>query len=116
MQQLQSFSHYRSIQDVYTCDIAAWSIEACNQAKRHRVSARGKYDRNCVGRRLGSKRSLSTNHDDYGNLAADEIDRQRRKAIVLVLRAAIFDRHVVSLNIADFREASPDGVHAAGVT
>ena len=59
---------------------------------------------------------LRHNDDDYGNLARDEVGCQRRKAIVLVLRATIFDRHVLSLNIADFRETPPDGVHAVSVS
>jgi hypothetical protein len=49
-------------------------------------------------------------------LAVDEIACQRRKLIVLVLRPAIFDRHVLSLNIADLSETSPDTFHALGIS
>src|SRR5258705_6660520 len=35
---------------------------------------------------------------------------------MLVLRPTIFDRHVWSLNIADFRETAPDGVHTANIS
>src|SRR5262249_12573025 len=58
----------------------------------------------------------STNHDDHGDLAANEVDCQRRKTIELVLRPAIFDRHVLSLNVADFRETPPDGVYAVSIS
>jgi hypothetical protein len=82
----------------------------------HRVGAHAEHDRNRAGRGLGSKRSRGGNRDDHGNLAADEVDCQPRKAVVLVLRSAIFDRHVLSLDIADFRETAPDGVHAASIS
>jgi hypothetical protein len=34
----------------------------------------------------------------------------------LVLRPAIFDHYVLSINITDFRETPPDGVHAASIS
>src|SRR5262249_9175220 len=93
-----------------------WSIEAGNYAKLHWITAHGEHDRNRVGGRLGSKRWCDTNHDDHANLAADEIDCERRKVPVLVLRPAIFNRHVLPLNIADFRETPPNGLQAVGST
>src|SRR6185436_4957297 len=57
-----------------------------------------------------------TNHDDRSNPAVNEVSGQLRKAIVLVLRPAIFDRCVLSLNIADLRKTLPDGVHAARIS
>src|SRR5262245_21536988 len=116
VQQLQSFSHDCSIEHVYACDIAARPIEASHQAKLHWVSTYGEHDRKRIGRRLGSKRSWSTNHYDHRDLAINEVNCQRWKAIELVLRPAIFDRYVLSLNITDFREAPPDGVYAAGIS
>src|SRR5262249_2471043 len=98
------------------CDVADWSIEAGNYAKLHRVTAHGEHNRNRVGGRLGGKRWCDTNHDDHANLAADEIDCERRKVPLLVLRPAIFNRHVLPLNIADFREPPPNGIHAVGIS
>src|SRR5271169_2520504 len=42
---------------------------------------------------------------DHGYAAADEIGRQRRQPIELVLRPAVFDRHVLTLDIAGFLQA-----------
>jgi PAS domain S-box-containing protein len=97
-------------------EIAARSIETRNQAQLHRVTASGEHDRNRTGRRLGSERWWGANRDDHGNPAADKIDCQCRKAIVLVLRPAIFDRQILSLNIADFRETPPDCVRATSIS
>ena len=40
---------------------------------------------------------------------------ERRKVPALVLRSAIFNRQVLPLNVADFRETPPNGIHAVGV-
>ena len=42
-------------------------------------------------------------------LGGDEVGRQRRQSIVLALRPTIFDRHVLSLDIAGFVETLPEG-------
>ena len=43
--------------------------------------------------------------DDHGHLATNQIGRQRWQPIVLALRPAIFDRHVLALDIAGFVQA-----------
>jgi hypothetical protein len=48
-------------------------------------------------------------------LAANEIDRQCQKVIVLALRPAIFDRYVLSLNVADFLEAPLNGTQTESI-
>ena len=53
------------------------------------------------GRRLcrECRRSAAGRHN-HGHLAANQFGRQRRQSIVLVFCPAIFDRHVLALDIA----------------
>jgi hypothetical protein len=44
--------------------------------------------------------------NDHGHLTANQIGRQRGQSIVLKLRPAIFDRDILSFNIAGFVQAS----------
>src|SRR5262249_32293508 len=92
------------------------SIEAGNYVKLHWVTAHGKHDRNRGGGRLGGKRWCGTNHDDHVNLAACEINCERRTVRVWELCPAIFNRHVLPLNIADFHETSPNAIQAVGIS
>ena len=52
---------------------------------------------------------------NHGHLTANQIGRQRRQSIVLVLRPAIFDRHVPALDIAGFAQALAERAHTVRV-
>ena len=43
--------------------------------------------------------------DDHGHLPANQVGRQRRQTVGLILRPAIFDRDVLALDIACFLQA-----------
>ena len=58
------------------------------------------------GCRLGrERRSGTAGRDDHGDLSANQFGRQRRQSIDLILRPAVFDRHVLALDIAGVFEA-----------
>ena len=42
---------------------------------------------------------------DHGDPATNQIGRQRRQSIVFAFRPAVFDRHVLALDIAGFLQA-----------
>jgi hypothetical protein len=44
---------------------------------------------------------------DYSHSATNEIGRQGRQPIVLIVREAVLDRHVLALDIARFLQAPP---------
>src|SRR6516225_2393907 len=55
------------------------------------------------GCRFGSERCrMATGCGNHGHLSANQIGRQCRQSIVLVLRPAILDRDVVAFDIANF--------------
>ena len=49
--------------------------------------------------------------DDHGDLPADQIGRQRRQPIELILGPAVFDRHVLALDIAGVLQALAKSAH-----
>ena len=58
------------------------------------------------GRRLGRERRRGTSgRGDHGDLPANQIGRQRRQSIQLILGPAVFDRHVLALDIAGVLQA-----------
>ena len=81
-----------------------------------RVAADREDDRNRRGRRLCRQCRRSTaDGDDHAHLTADQIGRQRRQSIVLALRPAIFDRHILALDIAGFFQALAERGQRCGV-
>ena len=51
------------------------------------------------------RRSGAADRDDHGDLSANQIGRQRRQPIDLILGPAVFDRHVLALDIAGLLQA-----------
>jgi hypothetical protein len=80
--------------------VAAWPIEAGNEADFYRVSASDEDNRNRRRRRLGRERrgGAARCHDD-SHTPANQLRRQRRQAIILALRQAIFDRDISIFDI-----------------
>ena len=93
--------------------IAARPGEAGDKTELDRIVADAEDDRDRRGRRLGrERRSEVPARGDHGHLTANQIGRQRRQAIVLTLRPAVFDRHVLALDIAGLLQALAKRAHA----
>ena len=48
---------------------------------------------------------VTSGRDDHGDLSANQFGRQRRQPIELILGPAVFDRHVLALDIAGLLQA-----------
>src|SRR5262249_22004296 len=73
-----------------------------------------KDDRYSRGRGLRSKcRGSARDCVNHGHLAANEIRQQHWKSIVLILRPAVFDSHVLALDIAGFAQAPTERAQTA---
>ena len=71
------------------------------KTKPDRVLASDEDDRDRRGCRLGRERwGSASGRSDHGDLSANQIGRQLRQSIDLILRPAVFDRHVLALDIA----------------
>ena len=81
-------------------------LRLCGEAQPHGVFREVDHEGNFRGRRLGhQRRRLSAARDDDSNLPADQILRQRWHAAILAASPAIFDRDVLSLDVARFTQA-----------
>src|SRR5262249_5473562 len=106
MQQLQLLRPNLHAQHGYGRKVAARPVEAGDKLHLDRVDACQKDDRNRSGRRLCGQRRRSI-RDDHGHLSANQIGRQHRESVVLILRETVFNDDVLALDIARFLEGVP---------
>ena len=105
VQQLKTLCDQRLGEEAHACDVAARTVEACNEAKLDGVAADCKYDRNRRGRRLCGHAEASPPCNNHGDPATHQVRGHRRQAIVLRFRPAIQNFDVPPLDIALFSEA-----------
>jgi len=91
----------------YTGEVAAGPIEAGDEVEFDRITADIENDWNRGSRCLDSQCSGGApGHDNYRNLALNQISRERGQSIDLTFRPAVFDRNVLALNVTGFVEAA----------
>src|SRR5262249_17993388 len=85
--------------------MAAGAGEAGDETSLDRIEAAAEDDRNGRGRGFGREcRRCEVWRDDDGYPAADQIGRQFRQPIIVIVRPEVFDGHVLALDIASFAE------------
>src|SRR5262245_280422 len=88
-----------------TCDIASRAVEARDKVVRDWVAAGYEdnwYRRGCG---LGCNCRRGVVRSDHCHVTAYQIGCEVGQSIVLLLRPAVFDRHVLALDIASFADA-----------
>jgi hypothetical protein len=92
-----------------SCDargIAPRPVKACYQSIFHRIAVRAEHNRNgAAGRHSGTRCLYAAGRNDQIHSAANEVRRQRRKAIKLTIPPSVFERDVQALLKAAFRES-----------
>src|SRR5262249_51846356 len=88
--------------------IPARPDKAGDETKPDRVLGGNKGDRDRRDCSLGSRRRGGRARGDYGDVSANQFDRQLRQSIVLVLGEAVDDCYVLALHIADAFEAQAE--------
>src|SRR6516225_8209317 len=79
VQQLQSLLPYLHTYRGHPGDVATWTADTGDNAKRHRIAPYMEDDRNCWGRRLGRQRPRSAfRRDNHVHLPTNQIGRERR--------------------------------------
>ena len=61
---------------------------------------------------LAASAAACCRRGDDGDPTADQVGRQFRQAIVVIVRPAVFDRHVAALDVAGFAQALAECRHA----
>jgi hypothetical protein len=100
-QKLEPLCGQLSSEEGHSGDVAARPVEAGDQAQPHRIGAEHEDDWYRRGGGLCRERwSGAAACDDQGHLTASQIGRQFRQPIGLIVRPAIFDRHILALDVA----------------
>jgi hypothetical protein len=102
----------RDDKETHAGDVAARPVEAGDKPERDRVGAVREHYRDRRRRRLGRERRVGgTACEDHRHLTAHKVGRQRRQPIKLILRPALFNRNVPSLDMAGFAQAPAERGH-----
>ena len=104
-QELQPLCRQLGTEKIDSCQVAARTGEAGDKTVPDRVIAGVEDDGDRRGCRLGRERRDTSERGDHGDLPANQIGRQFRQPIDLILGEAVFDRHVLTLDIAALLEA-----------
>src|SRR5260370_28959814 len=99
VQEFQPLCGQLIIEKVDARRVAARPSEAGNKAESDRVFGGEKDDRDRRGCRLGRQRT-TCKCGDHRDLTANQVGRQLRQPIYLILGEAVDDRHVIALDIA----------------
>jgi len=104
-QESQPLCHHFSGEKIDPRRIAAWPGEAGDKTKFDRVFGDAERNRNGLGRSFGREcRSRAPGHRDHAHLTTDQIGGQLRHPIEVAFTPAIFERHVLALDVSGFRE------------
>src|ERR1700737_2408384 len=104
MQQFQPLGFYLHVHLCHARDIATWAVKAGDEAEPDWVAGAFEDDRNCRGRRLCRKCRRSSGRGNHGHLAMNQVRGQSGNSIVMFLRPAVFDRDVLTFDVARFIE------------
>ena len=105
-QEFQPFCRQFNSEKTDPCQIAFRSGEAGDKTVLHRVVANTEDDRDRRGCRFGrQRRSHTLGYCDHGDLPANQIGRQLRQPMDLILGPAVQDRNVLALDIAGVFQA-----------
>src|SRR5262245_54123601 len=110
-QKLQPCYYQIYAKEIDTGQVAARPGDARDKTKPDRIIRNGEDDWDCRGCRLGRLRrwGASAGGDD-SDLPANQVGRQLWKPVILALRPAVDDRHILALNVADLLQTSAPGV------
>ena len=89
-------------------DVAAGSVEACDQARSDRIGSHDEYDWRRRGCGFDCVRHPTTRPNYRGHLPADEISRQSRQPIWLIVRPVILDGDVLAFDESSVVETLPE--------
>src|SRR5262249_41712104 len=94
-----------------TCDVSTRPVEAGDEVVLGWVPPGCEDDRYCRGYGLGRNCREGVVRSDHCHLTAHQIGCEIGQSIVLVLRPAILDRHILALDVTAFADALPECGH-----
>ena len=113
---LDSFAGVLPAED-HACDVAARVGEARRKAELHRIRSESEHHRNGRGGGLCRQRRSGAPSDyDDGRFAADQIARQCRVSVEMLLGPTIFKHEVLAFDEARIPETCPDAIDCARIS
>src|SRR5262245_6383220 len=113
-EELQPLRRQLSREKIDTGRVAAWPCKAADKTQLDRIVAHIEDDGDGRGCRLGPQRRRGAERGDHLNPSANQVARQLRQPVELVLGPAVFDRHVLALNVAGLLEAPTKSAQRLG--
>jgi len=104
-QQFQALCRQLADKKIDTRQIATRASQAADKPEPDRIIARAEDDGNRRGRGLSRQSGRGAERGDHGDPSANQFSRQRREPVGLIIRPAVFDRHVLTVDIAGVLEA-----------
>jgi hypothetical protein len=95
----------------YARDVAAWVTEASDEAEPEGITARFKDNRNGCGFCLCRKRRRSAGCSNDRNLMMNKLGHKPGEPISSTVCPTIFNRDVLTFNVAHFLQAATEGSH-----
>jgi hypothetical protein len=102
--QVELLGHQLPRHDADAREVATRPAETANEPISDRVACReDNWDRRGCAFRCHCRRC--TAREDHVYLATNEVGGQSRQPVIIVLRPAVFDRHILSLDVAGFAQS-----------
>ena len=105
VQQAQPLSLQPLREKIDSSEITAGVVEAVDEAERHWGTTHPEHDRSCRGGPLSGDCRVIANRNEYGYPVLQQIGHKRRITIMVALRRAEFNCHILALDITGFLEA-----------
>src|SRR5262245_64674071 len=105
-QEFQPLRRQLPAEEIDTCQVTTRPGEASDKTKPDRVFRDPEDDGDRRGCCFGSQRRRNTSgRDNHGDLPPNQLGRQLRQPIKLILAPTVYDRYVIALDIAGVLEA-----------
>ena len=112
VQHLQPLRSHLHVQRRYTGEVAARPVQAGDKPQLDGIRHGQEDNRNGRGRCFCSQRGKGgAASGDHGRPTVNQVLRQPRQAVILIVGPAILDRHVPALHVTPFIQAEMERAH-----
>src|ERR1700687_2221062 len=100
------------IQRSHAGEITFWPVQASDESKLDRVASYPEDDRNRRSRRLCCQcRGSTAGRCNHVHPTTNQIGSECRQSIVVALSPAVFDRHILAVDVPSFAKALVERRH-----
>jgi hypothetical protein len=116
MQGFELLGTHRVDEKAYPGDVAAWLVEARDQAELDRVAANSDQNRNRRGAWLGGHRRRNSAHsDDQVHPALNQFCRKRWQPLIMLVSPAILEGDGTAFVVTTFGQSLPESIEPISI-